>query len=219
MDGTSYMNEIKYLEAKRAKQDPRLAKGNQRIKSIYDKNESKTISNAEETLATLKASVESSDDARTIQTNMRNTYAYQNMILSNLVKNNNLTAAQINTLRRKYQILKYEEEKNQDRNLIMTNLVIVLLLLIILTVLYKKLIISYDILVLSYLVSAILTGFYLVYQYYYDYYIRDKIFYNQIYKQIEDDESKKPVCPANDTTTTILPQTGDMELEVEIQNN
>jgi hypothetical protein len=209
-------NEIIYLQAKNANKNPSLTRNNKNIISVYDENKMKTINNAEETLASLKSSVESRDDAESLQRNMMNTYAYQNVLLSNLVKNNNLSAAQINTLRRKYQILKYEEEKNQDRNRIMTNLVIVLLLLVIATVLYKKGVIGYDTLVLLFLVSSIFIGFYLVYQYYYDYYVRDKIFYNQIYKQIEDDNDNKK-CQPNENDT-ILPQTGEIELEVEIQN-
>lgn len=217
MDPGSLMNEIKYLQAKIANENPSLTRNNKRISDIHNENKEKTINDAEETLSSLKSAVESNDDAEALQRSMLNTYAYQNMILSNLVENNNLTAAQVNTLRRKYQILKYEEEKNQDRNRIMTNLVIVLLLLIIATVLYKKLIISYDTLVIIFLTSSLFIGFYLVYQYYYDYYIRDKVFYTQIYKQIKDDEAK-PVCPATGGTEQILPPSDNMELEVEMQN-
>lgn len=218
MDSGSFMNEIKYLQAKVANQDPSLTRNNRKISEVHNENKEKTINDAEETLASLKSAVESNDDAEALQRSMLNTYAYQNMILSNLVENNNLTAAQVNTLRRKYQILKYEEEKNQDRNRIMTNLVIVLLLLIIASVLYKKGIIAYDTLVIMFLVSSLFIGFYLVYQYYYDYYVRDKIFYTQIYKQLEDDDEKKPVCPVTDGTEQILPPSDNMELEVEMQN-
>lgn len=197
MNTTSYMNEQQYLEAKAAHTDPGLSNGT-RVSQIYDKNANKLHNDAEETLSSLKASVETNDDAEALQKNLRNTYAYQNMILSNMVNTNNLSAAQINTLRRKYQILKYEEEKNQDRNRIMTNLVIVLLSLVIATILYKKGFFNYETLVMIFSVSAIFIGFYMAYQYYYDYYVRDRIFYNQIYSMVRDEEEKENKCPVQE---------------------
>ena len=198
--GASFSNakEQQYLEAKSAHNDPGLSTNGMRVNQIFEKNIEKTNRDAEETLASLKASVETNDDAEAIQKNLLNTYAYQNMILSNLVNTNNLSAAQINTLRRKYQILKYEEDKNQDRNRIMTNLVIVLLGLVITTILYKKGFFSYETLVMVFSVSAIFIGFYIAYQYYYDYYVRDRIFYNQIYTSVKEEEEEEKKCPVQE---------------------
>ena len=40
-------------------------------------------------------------------------------------------------------------------------------------------------------ISAIFIGFYIAYQYYYDYYVRDRIFYNQIYLIVKEEEKEQ----------------------------
>jgi hypothetical protein len=102
------------------------------------------------------------------------------------------------TLQRKYMIYKYEEEKNQDRNRIIINITLILLGLIIVTVAYKYYLIGGRTLSALYILSSIVVGFYIAYQYYYDYYIRDKIFYAEMIKTLPKDKNNKTLnesCP------------------------
>jgi cell division protein FtsB len=106
-------------------------------------------------------------------------YQHQAMIGQVAGNNQKMMERNLDTLRRAYLIQRYEEEKNNDRRRIISNLCIVLLLLVIVVILYKNNTLSISFVYTSFLLAFIFIGCYLSYQYYYDYYIRDQVYYKE----------------------------------------
>lgn len=196
-------NEVIFTEATTSQINPSFNNTNKTIEETYSKVTEQNNNAVNNTVQAVISSSNANNTLEDLQRSMMSTNGYQRMILGGLIDNNNNIHSKNNTLRRQYQIQKYEEMKNIDRNRIMNNLAIVLLILLISTIIYKMNIISLSSLTLIFIVGSIFIGLYLSYQYYYDYYIRDKIFYNQIYKTMEENDDNNNKCPINNTQTYV----------------
>lgn len=122
-------------------------------------------------------------------------YQHQAMIGQVAGNNQKMMERNLDTLKRAYIIQRYEEEKNNDRRRIISNLSILLLLLIIVVILYKNNIVSISFVYTSFLVVSLTIGFYLSYQYYYDYYVRDQVFYKERRFAVNQENKETGVCP------------------------